>query len=148
MTPEATASSRNQWGSGSTVTNDPSGEVALQLSFFQHAYGGGDTYFTSTTQYCEGVALYSYSCGSSGTHVGHPSASALADTWLDNASATPSAPSASDLAAEAARAAAHFGVSGDNVQIIVDSAAPCVVEVVHAGRQATDDEVGRRLVRT
>jgi serine protease len=110
----------SQWGT-SSITNDPSGEAALQLSFFNHAFGSGDTYFTSQTQYCQGVARGTTQCGSSGTHVGHPSASPVAGTWLDSASAAPSRPSASQLAAEAARAAAHFAVSGDNIQIIVDS---------------------------
>ena len=111
----------SQWGTGSTVTSDPSGEAALQLSFFQHAYGSGDTYFTSQTQYCSGVATGTTQCGSSGTHVGHPSSSPVGGTWLDSASKAPSRPSDSQLAAEAVRAAAHFGVSGYNVQVIVDS---------------------------
>lgn len=111
----------SQWGTGSTVTNDPSGEAALQLSFFQHAYGSGDTYFTSQTQYCQGVAVGTTQCGSSGTHVGHPSSNPVRGTWLDSASSAPSRPSDSQLAAEAKRAASHFGVSGDNIQIIVDS---------------------------
>lgn len=110
----------SQWGT-SSITNDPSGEAALQLSFFNHAFGSGDTLFTSQTQYCEGVARGTTQCGSSGTHVGHPSSSPIAGTWLDSASAAPSRPSASQLASEASRAAAHFGVSGDNIQIIVDS---------------------------
>ncbi|HEV2345693.1 MAG TPA: hypothetical protein VGS97_16460 [Actinocrinis sp.] len=110
----------SQWGS-SSITNDPSGEAALQLSFFNHAYGSGDTYFTSQTQYCQGVAIGTTQCGSSGTHVGHPSASPVAGTWLDSASAAPNKPSATQLAAEARRGASHFAVSGDNVQIIVDS---------------------------
>ncbi|MBS2961451.1 hypothetical protein KGA66_00235 [Actinocrinis puniceicyclus] len=111
----------NQWGTGSTVTSDPSREAALQLSFFQHAYGSGDTYFTSQTQYCEGVSVGTTQCGSSGTHVGHPSSNPVAGTWLDSASSAPKRPSDSQLAAEAKRAASHFGVSGDNIQIIVDS---------------------------
>ena len=111
----------SQWGTGSTVSNDPSGEAALQLSFFQHAYGSGDTYFTSQTQYCQGVSTGTKQCGSSGTHVGHPSSNPVRGTWLDSASAAPSRPSDSQLAAEAKRAASHFGVSGDNIQIIVDS---------------------------
>ncbi|SEM28556.1 hypothetical protein [Streptacidiphilus jiangxiensis] len=112
----------NQWGSGSTVTNDPSGEAALQLSFFQHAYGGGDTFFTSQTQYCQGVAVGTTQCGTSGTHVGHPASNPVVATWLDSASKAPSKPGTSAIAAEAKKAAAHFGVSGDNVQIIVDLA--------------------------
>jgi hypothetical protein len=111
----------SQWGTGSTVTNDPSGEASLQLSFFQHAYGSGDTYFTSQTQYCQGVATGTTQCGSSGTHVGHPASNPVMGTWLDSGVTAPRKPSNSQLAAEAVRAAAHFGVSGDNVQIIVDS---------------------------
>jgi serine protease len=39
----------SQWGT-STITNDPSGLAPLQLSFFQHAYGSGDTWSNSVTQ--------------------------------------------------------------------------------------------------
>jgi serine protease len=111
----------NQWGTGSTVTNDPSGEAALQQSFFQHAYGSGDTFFTSQTQYCQGVASGTTQCNGAGTPVGHPSSNPLAGSWLDNSAKAPTRPSDSQLAAEAVKAAAHFGVSGDNIQIIVDS---------------------------
>lgn len=101
----------SQWGT-SSITNDPSGEAALQLSFFQHAYGSGDTFFTSQTQYCEG----------SSPCVGHPSSSPVGGTWLDSASKAPSRPSDSQIASEASRAASHFGISGTNVQVIVDAA--------------------------
>jgi serine protease len=110
----------SQWGT-SSITNDPSGEASLQSSFFQHAYGSGDTFFTSQTQYCEGVATGTTQCNGAGTPVGHPSSSPLAGTWLDSSASAPSRPSNSQLAAEAVKAAAHFGVSGDNIQIIVDS---------------------------
>ncbi|MFE9423132.1 hypothetical protein ACFYNO_09220 [Kitasatospora sp. NPDC006697] len=110
----------SQWGTGS-ITNDPNGEAALQLSFFQHAYGGGDSWSTSQTQYCQGVATGATSCGTSGTPVGHPAANPVAGTWLDSGVKAPSKPGSSAIAAEAQRAAAHFGVSGDNVQIIVDA---------------------------
>jgi serine protease len=110
----------SQWGT-SSITNDPSGEAALQSSFFQHAYGSGDTFFTSQTQYCEGVASGTTLCNGAGTPVGHPSATPLAGTWLDSSAKAPSRPSDAQLAAEAVKAAAHFGVSGDNIQIIVDS---------------------------
>jgi len=111
----------SQWGTGSTVTNDPSGEAALQLSFFQHAYGSGDTYFTSQTQYCQGVAVGTTQCGGSGTHVGHPSSNPVGGTWLDSGVTAPSRPSDTQIAAEAKRAASHFGISGTNVQVIVDA---------------------------
>jgi hypothetical protein len=111
----------NQWGTGSTITNDPSGEAALQLSFFQHAYGSGDTWSASQTQYCQGVAVGTTQCGSSGTPVGHPASNPVAGTWLDSSVKAPSRPGQSAIAAEAQKAAAHFGVSGDNVEIIVDA---------------------------
>ena len=101
----------SQWGTGTTPTSDPSGEAALQSSFFSHAYGSGDTFFTSQTQYTNG----------SGGSVGHPSSSPLKGTWLDHSAKAPSRPTDAQLAAEAVKAAAHFGVSGDNIQIIVDS---------------------------
>jgi len=109
-----------QWGTGSTVTNDPSGEAALQLNFFQKLYGSGDTWSTSTTQYCQGVATGTTQCNTSGTHVGHPAANPVGGTWLDSSAAAPTKPTDSQIAAEAVKAASHFGVSGTNVQIIVD----------------------------
>ncbi|WP_225834603.1 hypothetical protein [Streptomyces sp. NK08204] len=110
----------SQWGSGSTITNDPSGEAPLQLSFFQHAYGSGDTWSTSMTQYCQGVATGTTNCNGAGTPVGHPASNPVGGTWLDSGVTVPSSPSSSQIATEAQRAATHFGVSGDNVQIIVD----------------------------
>jgi serine protease len=109
----------SQWGSTS-ITNDPSGEASLQQRFFSAAYGSGDTYFTSQTQYCQGVAVGTTQCNGAGTAVGHPSSNPLQGTWLDSSAKTPSRPSSSAIAAEAVKAAAHFGVSGDNVQVIVD----------------------------
>jgi serine protease len=109
----------NQWGS-SSITNDPSGEAALQQSFFQHAYGGGDTWSNSQTQYCQGVAVGTTQCNGAGTAVGHPAANPVGGTWLDSSARTPSKPSNAQIAAEAVKAASHFGISGDNVQVIVD----------------------------
>ncbi|MDF3292991.1 hypothetical protein [Streptomyces silvisoli] len=111
----------NQWGTGSTVTNDPSGEAKLQLSFFQHTYGSGDAWSNSQTQYCEGVAVGTTQCNGAGTAVGHPASNPVAGTWLDSSIQAPSKPSSSQIAAEAVKAASHFGVSGDNVEIIVDA---------------------------
>jgi serine protease len=110
----------SQWGNGS-ITNDPSGEASLQLSFMGGLAGSGDTWSTSTTQYCQGVAVGTTQCGSSGTHVGHPSANPVKGTWVDSGVNAPKRPSQSQIAAEAVRAAQHFGVSGTNVQIIVDA---------------------------
>src|SRR5204862_6026662 len=52
----------SQWGTTS-ITNDPAGEAPLQLSFFQHLFGAGDTWSTSNTQYCQGVPVGTTQCG-------------------------------------------------------------------------------------
>src|SRR5437762_3418259 len=82
----------SQWGTTS-ITNDPAGEAPLQLSFFQHLFGAGDTWSTSNTQYCQGVPVGTTQCGTAGTHVGHPSSSPVAGTWLDSGVTAPNRPS-------------------------------------------------------
>jgi hypothetical protein len=93
------------WGSQWT-NNDPSGEGGILRSFLGGV--GGSSWLNSVTQYCQGVASGTYTCGSSGQHAGNPSG-ILASYWYDNASAAPKSPSQSNLAGEAVRAAAHFG---------------------------------------
>ena len=99
------------WGSQWTG-NDPSGESALLQSFFSRV--GGSSWSNSDTQYCQGVSSGTITCGSSGTHAGNNIV--LAGVWSDGGSAAPSSPGQSQLAAEAVRAAAHFGntASGSN----------------------------------
>src|SRR6478609_5182777 len=92
------------WGSQWTG-NDPSGEASTVTSFLSGA--GGSSWLNSVTQYCQGVASGTISCGSSGQHAGNP-ASMYGGSWSDNGSAAPSSPTQSSLAAEAVRAAAHF----------------------------------------
>jgi hypothetical protein len=65
-----------QWSSG----GDPSSEAAYLQRFYGGLFGSSDTWSTSTTQYCEGVALGTTNCASvtsSKTFVGHPSTSPL-----------------------------------------------------------------------
>jgi serine protease len=93
------------WGS-QWNNNDPSGEAARVQSFLQGV--GGSSWLNSVTQYCQGVARGTIFCGSGGQHAGNPSG-ILFGTWSDNGSAAPSTPSQSQLAAEAVRAAQHFG---------------------------------------
>jgi len=91
---------------GSQWSNDPSGEATLVQNFLRGV--GGSSWLNSVTQYCQGVAVGTVQCGSSGTHAGNP-ANILIGVWFDNASAAPRRPSQSQLAAEAVRAANHFG---------------------------------------
>ncbi|HEX6510059.1 MAG TPA: hypothetical protein VF221_20720 [Chloroflexota bacterium] len=110
------------WGS-QWNNNDPSGEAAIQQSFFSKV--GGSSWNNSVSQYCQGVTVGTVTCGTSGTHVTNPTG-LYAGSWYDNASAAPSQPSQSDLAAEAARAAAHFYAlhpfSNTQVQFVINTA--------------------------
>jgi hypothetical protein len=75
------------------------------------------------TQYCDGVAVGTITCGTSGNHATNPSG-VLAATWADPNGA-PVHPSQGDLAGEAARAAAHFGTTAaqnQNAQYVIATA--------------------------
>jgi serine protease len=91
---------------GSQWANDPSGEATILENFFNGV--GGSPWLNSVTQYCEGVATGTVSCNGTGTPAGNQSG-ILAGLWYDNASSAPSRPSQSQLAAEAVKAAKHFG---------------------------------------
>ena len=93
------------WGS-QWNNNDPSGEAAILENFYRGV--GGSSWLNSVTQYCQGVATGTFTCGNSGTHAGNQTG-IFAGVWADNASSAPSKPRQSQLAAEAVRAAAHFG---------------------------------------
>jgi hypothetical protein len=108
----------SQWNSG-----DPSGEAAIQQSFFNGV--GGSSWNNSVTQYCQGVATGTTFCGSTGVHATNPNG-VLGGVWADNAVAAPTHPSQSQLAAEAVAAANHFGntAAGSNntVQYVINTA--------------------------
>jgi hypothetical protein len=93
------------WGS-QWNNNDPSGEAAIVQNFLRGA--GGSKWLNSVTQYCQGVASGTVYCNGAGTAAGNPTG-ILVSVWYDNASSASSKPRQSQLAAEAVRAAAHFG---------------------------------------
>jgi serine protease len=107
------------WGS-QWNNNDPSGEATIVETFLKGI--GGSKWLNSVTQYCQGVAPGTVSCGSAGTHAGNQ-AGMFVNIWHDNASAAPKHPTQSQLAAEAVRAAAHFGnttaQSNKSVQYVI-----------------------------
>jgi hypothetical protein len=109
------------WGS-QWNGNDPSGEAAIQQNFFNHV--GGSSWNNSVTQYCQGVATGTVNCGTSGTHATNPTG-VLAGTWYDNSASAPSHPTQSQLAAEAVKAAGHFGnttsASNTTVQYVIST---------------------------
>jgi hypothetical protein len=96
------------WGS-QWNGNDPSGEAPVLQKFLGGLYGSADTWSTSTTQYCQSVAVRSTNCGTATAlnMVAHPANSPLLDApaLFDNTVVAPSNPTQSDLAAEAVRAA-------------------------------------------
>jgi hypothetical protein len=110
------------WGSQWT-NDDPSSEAAIQQSFFGGV--GGSAWNNSVTQYCEGVTRGTTTCGTKGVHATNPSG-VFGSVWYDNAAVAPTHPSQSQLAAEAAAAAAHFGntTAGSNatVQYVINTA--------------------------
>ena len=110
------------WGS-QWNNNDPSGEVAILESFYGGV--GGSSWLNSVTQYCQGVASGTVFCKGAGTPAGNQSG-IFAGYWYDNAASAPSRPNQSQLATEAANAAAHFGnttaASNASVQYVIATA--------------------------
>ncbi len=94
---------------GSQWAKDPAGAAPALQNFFRGLFGPSDTWGTILTQYCEGVAKGTTNCGSKGIHVTHPTASLLGGTWFDNGTAEPTNATAAQIAAEAVKAATHFG---------------------------------------
>ncbi|HEV2740720.1 MAG TPA: hypothetical protein VGU66_19315 [Candidatus Elarobacter sp.] len=84
------------WGSAWNGSGDPNG-VANQMKNFLGIVGGS-SWLNSVTQYTQ----------SDGQHVGNQTGS-LAGSYVDTTSSPPSRPSQSQMAAEAAKAAAKYG---------------------------------------
>jgi hypothetical protein len=95
------------WGSSwNTSTGDPKG-VATQLKNFLSIIGGS-RWLNSVTQYTQ----------SDGQHVGNQTGS-FVGSYVDTTSSPPSRPSQSQLAAEAVKAAAHYGDYSANAAYLV-----------------------------
>lgn len=105
------------WGS-QWDNHDPSGEAAILESFLSNV--GGSSWQATVTQYCQGVASGAVFCNGAGTAAGNQMNSFVnSNSWYDNGSAAPTHPSQSQLAAEAVRAAQHFGnlTAGSNASV-------------------------------
>ena len=121
----------SQWGSQSTsngnlkLSGDRRGAAGILQRFFKGLGTGGETYSGVATQYCSGVPAGSVSCPAGVPHVGYPSGGALAGVWADESAAAPSAATGHQLAAEAIKAAAHFGntsqAANANTQYVIIS---------------------------
>jgi hypothetical protein len=105
----------SQWGTQAQL-KDPSGELPLLESFFGDLGTSGDNWSTTTTQYCQGVAVGSTSCPKRSTFVGL--LGGRYNVIYDVGSAAPNSPSTSALAAEAAKIAAKTSLS-PNAQYVI-----------------------------
>ncbi|HET9171839.1 MAG TPA: hypothetical protein VFN97_20545 [Actinospica sp.] len=114
------------WGRQWTTGHDPAGVATDLQALFKGLYGSKDTWGTIMSQYCEGLKAGTTNCGTSGTHIVHPSSSPLAGVWFDNHVSEPTSPSATQLGGEAIKAAAHFGnktqTPNDDAQYVIVSA--------------------------
>jgi serine protease len=106
----------SQWGTQGTnaagnitLSGDPHGMAPYVEAFIKGLGTNNETWSGVMTQYCQGVATGATSCPASAQHVAYPAGGAFAGVWADEASAAPSQASGNQLAAEAVRAATHFG---------------------------------------
>jgi hypothetical protein len=106
----------SQWGTASTakgilsLSGDPSGMAPYLQELFKGIGTGGELWSGVITQFCQGVPAGATSCPHGNRqHVGYPSGGALAGVWADEAAKEPDNATGHQLAAEAIRAAAHFG---------------------------------------
>jgi hypothetical protein len=122
-----------QWGTAGTDANgnttlsgDTKGEAPRVQQLFKGLGTNGETWSGVMTQYCEGVASGATTCPSTAAHVGYPAGGqTLAGVWYDNSAASPSQATGHQLAAEAVKAAGHFGnttaASNRNAQYVIAS---------------------------
>ena len=109
------------WGS-QWNNNDPSHEAATLESFY--AALSGSNWSATDTQYCEGVASGTIFCNGQGTAAGN--SPMYVSFWYDHQSLAPTHPKQSQIAAEAVKAAGHFGntsaSANANVQYVIATA--------------------------
>jgi len=104
-----------QWGTASTdangnlkFTNDSAGAAGAAQQMFKGIGNGGETWQNELTQWCDGAATGATSCAAGIPRIPRQ-VNILAGVWYDNSAASPSAATAAQLAAEANKAAGHFG---------------------------------------
>jgi hypothetical protein len=107
----------SQWGtptmSGGNLTfgavNDPAQAAPYLQNFLRGLFGSQDSWSTSTTQYCQGIAKSATTCPTTATFVTHPASTPLLGVWADEASLAPVQATNKQLGQEADKAAVHFG---------------------------------------
>lgn len=96
----------SQWGTGFATGGYTSAQAQTYVKgFFNNV--GGSSWNNIDTQYCQGVAVGTQNCGSSGTHIPNPTGQLRGD-WNDTSS-LPRNVRQNDIAAAAVRLMNHFG---------------------------------------
>jgi len=107
-----------QWGTAgtnasgyTTFTGDPKNAAPYVQAWIKGLGTNSELWSGVMTQFCDGplVAVGATSCPGGAPHVGYPSGGVLAGIWYDNSAAAPAQASGNQLAAEAVKAAGHFG---------------------------------------
>jgi hypothetical protein len=105
-----------------TLSGDPFGGAPRLQEMLRGLGTGGELWSGVMTQYCEGVPTGALSCGAGSVHVGYPAGGALAGVLYDGRVVS-NAPTAQQLATEAADAAVRFGnttpASNRNSQYVI-----------------------------
>jgi serine protease len=107
----------SQWNTGFSTGGYSSTTAQTYMSnFFSNV--GGSSWDHINTQYCQGVAIGTTKCGSSGTHVTNPTGQ-LKGTWVDTTVSVPTSPTQSQIQAAATRLMNHFGGYNANATYFV-----------------------------
>ncbi len=105
-----------QWNTGFSTGGYTSKQAQTYITdFFNNI--GGTSWDNINTQYCQGIAIGSTSCGSGGTHITNPTGQ-LAGTWVDTTS-VPNHPTQSQIQNAATRLMNHFGGYNANATYFV-----------------------------
>jgi hypothetical protein len=121
----------SQWGTSgtdgngnTTLSGDPSGQAPREQQMFKGIGVNSELWSGVMTQFCEGVAAGSQTCGTT-NHVGYPTGGAYAGIWVDTSASAPSNATGHQIGVEAVAAASHFGnttaASNRNAQYVVVS---------------------------
>jgi hypothetical protein len=106
----------SQWNTGFSTGGYTSAQAQTYITnFFSNV--GGSSWDNINTQYCQGIAVGSTSCGSGGTHITNPTGQ-LKGTWVDTTS-VPRRPTQSQIQSAATRLMNHFGGYNANATYFV-----------------------------
>jgi serine protease len=106
----------SQWNTGFSTGGYTSAQAQTYITNF-YSNVGGSSWDNIDTQYCQGVAVGTINCGSSGTHITNPTGQ-LAGTWVDTTT-VPRRPTQAQIQSAATRLMNHFGGYNANATYFV-----------------------------